>query len=89
MHWPGDGDAADIPVNTFCQISCPVLLVHSRQDATVPLTHAIRILQCRGAADASLIELDSTHESFTDMEQAMHHLRQFLDTACAVVPRKH
>ncbi|GAB3537834.1 alpha/beta hydrolase [Noviherbaspirillum agri] len=70
------------PVTTLRRVSCPVLLVHGRQDSTVPVAHASRILQCSGSAEARLIELDGTHEAFTDMELAMQHLRGFLDETC-------
>jgi uncharacterized protein len=70
------------PVATLSRVSCPVMLVHGRQDTTVPLDDARRILHRRGPADAILLELDGTHEAFEDMDLAMCQLRAFLDRAC-------
>lgn len=70
------------PVATLCRISCPVLLAHGRQDETVPLEEAHRIHRQCGLANVTLLELEGTHEAFTDMELAMRQLCAFLDRAC-------
>lgn len=85
-HVIGERFESIAPVTTLSRIACPVMLVHGRQDATVPLEQATRILQRRGTADVILVELDGTHESFSDMTLAMQHLRTFLDRSFAHTP---
>lgn len=79
----GQRFAAIAPVATLRKILCPVMLVHGRQDTTVPISEARRILHHCGPANTILLVLDGTHESFADMELAMGHLQAFLSQACA------
>ena len=78
------GERFDViaPITTLRQARCPVLIVHGRQDMTVPLDDARRLLHSRGLADAILIELEGTHEAFVDLELANRELLSFLDGAC-------
>lgn len=78
----GERFDAIAPMATLPKVACPVLLVHGRQDMTVPLEDARRLLDCRGSADAVLLELEGTHEAFEDMERANRELTAFLDAAC-------
>ena len=73
--------AAIAPVATLCRVSCPVLLVHGRQDIRVPPDDARRILSAKGPAHTELLELDGTHEAFADLDQAMREVSAFLDRA--------
>lgn len=77
----GDRFNAIAPATTLRQVTCPVLLMHGRQDTTVPLDEAHHLLERRGKADAVLIELEGTHEAFVDMELAHRELIAFLDRA--------
>lgn len=79
----GERFAAIAPVATLRKIECPVMLVHGKQDATVPLSEARRILHHCGPTNTILLVLDGTHEAFGDMELAMRHLLAFLSSACA------
>lgn len=74
--------ASIAPVASLRQIACPVMLVHGRQDTTVPLEDARLILHSCGQTDAILLVLEGSHEAFADMELAMGHLCDFLARAC-------
>ncbi|HJV73825.1 MAG TPA: alpha/beta fold hydrolase [Noviherbaspirillum sp.] len=73
--------ASIAPVASLRRIACPVMLVHGRQDTTVPLEDARLILHSSGQTDAILLVLDGSHEAFADMELAMGHLCDFLARA--------
>jgi dipeptidyl aminopeptidase/acylaminoacyl peptidase len=66
------------PQTTLAQARCPVLLLHGRQDSTVPLADARALMQRRGAARATLLELDGTHEGFTLPAEAEQAVLDFL-----------
>lgn len=66
------------PRATLAQARCPVLLLHGRQDSTVPLADARALMQRRGAARATLLELDGGHEGFADPAQAEQAVLDFL-----------
>ena len=71
------------PTTTIAQVRCPVLLVHGRDDAMVPLTEAREI---RGAAahdDVELMEVAGNHEDFGDVDGHMPKLLGFLERAFA------
>lgn len=74
------------PVATLRQVTCPVLLVHGRQDMTVPVEDARRLLQSCGLAKVTLLELDGSHETFVDLERAGRELVAFLDRTCKKEP---
>jgi dipeptidyl aminopeptidase/acylaminoacyl peptidase len=66
------------PQATLAQARCPVLLLHGRQDSTVPLADARALMLRRGAARATLLELDGTHEGFTQPAEAEQAVLDFL-----------
>lgn len=78
----GERFDAIAPAATLCRVRCPVLLVHGRDDTTVPVEDARRLAGCRGEADATLLELEGSHEAFADLELAHRELIGFLDRAC-------
>lgn len=69
------------PVNTVVKATCPVLLVHGRQDTVVPLADAHRIWRQGSHPNVALIECDGTHESFDDVDAAIHAILQFVQRA--------
>lgn len=66
------------PLATLPRARCPVLLIHGRQDATVPLEDARRLWAARGGARVRLLELDGGHEGFDDPAQALAAVLAFL-----------
>jgi dipeptidyl aminopeptidase/acylaminoacyl peptidase len=46
------------PVNTIACLSCPVLLVHGRHDATVPVDDALRLRDAQPSAELLLVDAD-------------------------------
>jgi pimeloyl-ACP methyl ester carboxylesterase len=66
------------PLATLPQARCPVLLLHGLQDSTVPVTDARALLQHKGPATVSLLELTGTHEGFADPAQAEQAVIDFL-----------
>lgn len=46
------------PVNTIAGLDCPVLLVHGRQDATVPMADALRLRDAQPAAELLVVDAD-------------------------------
>jgi len=48
------------PLHTLARVRCPVLLVHGRDDRTVPYTDAQRLQAC--AAHATLLPVDGDHD---------------------------
>lgn len=72
------------PVNTVAKATCPVLLVHGRQDTVVPVTDAHRIRKCCNEPNITLIECDGTHEAFDDSDGVTRHILDFVESAfCA------
>ncbi len=68
------------PLATLPRARCPVLLVHGRQDTTVPVSDAQVLWQARGGADVTLLERDGTHEHFDDMDALAGEILAFLQT---------
>lgn len=66
------------PQATLAQARCPVLLLHGQQDDTVPLADARALMQHKGQARASLLELAGSHEGFADPAQAEQAVLDFL-----------
>ena len=72
------------PVNTVTKATCPVLLVHGRQDTVVPVTDAHRIWRRSNELNVTLIECDGTHEAFDDADGITRNILDFVESAlCA------
>lgn len=71
------------PLATLPRARCPVLLIHGVQDSTVPLADARQLLQHKGSAPASLLELEGTHEGFAEPAQATQAVLDFLAASAA------
>jgi alpha-beta hydrolase superfamily lysophospholipase len=77
------------PMNTACKISCPVLLVHGKNDNTVPVSDACAIRQhCKRTKLELLLIEGAGHNSIDKIEQHAHELFTFLNKADAK-PGKH
>lgn len=61
------------PVRVIGAIRCPVLLLHGRQDTTVPVADA-RALCAAGNGRVTLVECDGNHQHFDDLP----HLEQVM-----------
>ena len=69
------------PVNTVVKATCPVLLVHGRQDTVVPLSDAHRIWRRGSQPNVALIECDGTHDGFDDVDGIIDTVLQFVQSA--------
>ncbi|HOI67151.1 MAG TPA: alpha/beta fold hydrolase, partial [Thiomonas arsenitoxydans] len=74
------------PIHTIARVRCPVLLVHGRDDAMVPLAEARAIRAAAGHADVDLLELVGNHEEFGDVDGHVPKLLGFLEQAFARRP---
>jgi pimeloyl-ACP methyl ester carboxylesterase len=74
--------AAIAPINTVCRTACPVLLVHGRDDQTVPVEDARRIAaQCR-APHVRLLEIAGAgHDSTEQIQPYAGELLRFLEAS--------
>ena len=71
-------------VNTVAKATCPVLLVHGRQDTVVPVTDAHRMWKRGCEPNVTLIECDGTHEVFDDADGITRNILEFVESAlCA------
>jgi pimeloyl-ACP methyl ester carboxylesterase len=72
------------PVNTVSRIACPVLLVHGRDDQTVPVEDARSIAgHCR-APHVRLLEIaDAGHNSTEQIQRYAGELLRFLEASWA------
>jgi pimeloyl-ACP methyl ester carboxylesterase len=67
------------PMNTACQVTCPVLLVHGKADTTVPVTDAITIHDNCDGNCPELILMDAVgHSSVETVHEHVHDLLAFL-----------
>lgn len=67
------------PLNTVCQIRCPVLLVHGTADTTVPVSDAQAIMaHCHENRLELLLIEDGAHDSVEEVEQHADQLVDFL-----------
>ena len=57
------------PINTGCRIACPVLVVHRRDDETVPMDDAHRIAARRHAPEVRLLVIPGAGHGSTDQIQ--------------------
>ncbi|MDO6563592.1 alpha/beta hydrolase [Amphritea sp. 1_MG-2023] len=70
------------PINTVCDIGCPVLIVHGKDDLVIPIEDARAILQHCQAPHLRLIEIDGAgHDSVDKIEQHAGKLIEFLRQA--------
>jgi len=74
------------PLNTVCDIKCPILLVHGKADRTVPIEDALAIRQgCRQSNIRLLTVDDAGHESAEKIQEQKGALLEFLrDSGFAV-----
>ncbi len=70
------------PLTTMAQVRCPTLLVHGRDDATVPVGDAKRLLAA--SAQARLLLVDGDHDLRESLAAHAPVLVDFLHAACAV-----
>lgn len=68
------------PMNTACNAHCPVLLVHGKEDRTIPLSDALTIKNSckKGSIELLLIE-GADHDSVDKIETHAHQLISFLE----------
>lgn len=67
------------PLNTVCRISCPILLVHGKEDRTIPIEDARAIIANCPKPHLTLIEVnDAGHDSVEKIEQHGYQLISFL-----------
>ncbi len=71
------------PCNTIRKISCPVLLVHGAEDATVPVEEAEFIYANRAGDHVRLLILAGDHDSVDELDRHIDELTGFLDQATA------
>ncbi len=69
------------PLTTLAQAHCPVLLLHGVQDSTVPVSDARALMQHKGLATVTLLELAGTHEGFVHPAEAEQAVLDFLHRA--------
>ncbi len=69
------------PVNTVAKVTCPVLLVHGRQDTVVPVTDAHRIRARGFEPNVTLVECEGTHEVFDDAAGVIGNILDFVESA--------
>ncbi len=74
------------PLTSMARLTCPVLLLHGANDATVPLTDAYRLQDAGGRRDVRLLVLSGSHDEFTEMEAHLGEVLAFLDSVLRRVP---
>jgi pimeloyl-ACP methyl ester carboxylesterase len=68
------------PMNTACNSHCPVLLVHGREDKTIPLSDALTIKNhCKDNSIELLLIEGADHDSVDKIEDHAHRLIEFLE----------
>lgn len=74
--------ASFAPLDSVCKIKCPVLLVHGKDDTTVPVDDARAIIENCPQPHLSLLEIeDATHDSVDKIEENGWQLLLFLRSA--------
>ncbi len=66
------------PLHTLARVSCPVLLLHGRQDDMVPVDDARQLWEHRANANVTLLECDGSHEGFDDLANVTRQILKFL-----------
>jgi pimeloyl-ACP methyl ester carboxylesterase len=70
------------PLGTVCKINCPILLVHGKDDTTIPIDDARAILSNCPEPHLTLLEIDDAgHDSVDKIEQHGKQLIDFLQDA--------
>jgi pimeloyl-ACP methyl ester carboxylesterase len=70
------------PLDTVCKIHCPILLVHGKDDTTVPIEDAHSIIANCPEPHLSLLEIDDAkHDSVEKIEEHGWQLVSFLRSA--------
>ena len=72
------------PLHTLARVRCPVLLVHGRDDSTVPFSDAERLLAV--SSQARLLAVDGDHDLRDTLTRHAPALIDFLRTACDALP---
>jgi len=70
------------PCRTIARVSCPVLLVHGQDDATVPVEEAVQ-LQAAAGGGAELLVVPGSHDDYGDVGRQIGVLADFLRRALA------
>ena len=74
--------ASFAPLSTVCEINRPILLVHGKDDITIPIEDARAIIANCQKPHLRLLEInDAGHDSVDKIEQNSHQLICFLDEA--------
>lgn len=74
------------PLATIAKVRCPVLLVHGRDDATVPFSDAQRL--AAASPDARLLPVNGDHDLREALAPYAGELLAFLDAACRAPDRR-
>ncbi len=78
----GHSFASIAPVHTICKLNAPVLLVHGKDDSTVPVEDARAIIENCPEPHVQLLEIDDAgHESVDKIEEHAEKLTSFLSKA--------
>ena len=72
------------PLHTLARVRCPVLLVHGRDDSTVPFADAERLLAV--SHQARLLAVDGDHDLRDTLTRHAPALVDFLRSACSAGP---
>jgi uncharacterized protein len=65
------------PIKTIATVSCPVLLIHGRQDALVPIADAHLIRGHSNKQNTEIEECEGTHEGFADADLVSSRILDF------------
>ncbi|WP_372880453.1 alpha/beta hydrolase [Psychromonas sp.] len=67
------------PLSTVCKINCPILIVHGKEDTTIPIEDARAIIANCPEPHLSLLEIENAnHDSVDKIEQHCEKLIHFL-----------
>ena len=78
----GHAYASFAPLSTVCKIAAPILIVHGKEDTTVPIDDAYAILQNCPDPHIEILEVnDAGHESVDKIEEHADKLISFLERA--------
>ncbi len=69
------------PCNTIRRVTCPVLLAHGCEDATVPVSEAREIHANRPNDSVQLLLMPGSHDEYAEIGRHMAVLTEFLDQA--------